>query len=113
MGNTTGQIFRVTTFGESPGAALGAVIDGCPPGLAVEASLIQAELDRRRPGQSHLTTARAERDRVSIVSGVFEGLTTGTPITLIFRNEDAISRDYDDIKNVYRPGHADYTYFKK
>lgn len=100
----------MTTFGESHGEALGAVVEGCPPGWALDVDAIQADLDRRRPGQSRLTTARREGDRVRVVSGVFEGRTTGTPIGLLFENEDARSGVYDAVRDVYRPGHADYTY---
>ncbi len=110
MGNSTGQLFRVTTFGESHGEGLGAVIDGCPPGLPLDLDEIQSDLDRRRPGQSALTTPRKERDRVQVVSGVFEGRTTGTPIALLFMNHDQDSKAYDDTKDLYRPGHADFTY---
>lgn len=112
-GNTFGQLFRVTTFGESHGLALGAVVDGCPPGLELSESDLQDDLDRRKPGQSKYTTQRREDDRVRILSGVFEGKTTGTPIGLLIENEDQRSRDYTDIKNVFRPAHADYTYTKK
>jgi len=112
-GNTFGHTFRVTTFGESHGPAVGVVIDGCPPHLALSEADIQPELDRRRPGQSNVTTARQETDRVEILSGVFEGYTTGTPICLLVRNEDVRSRDYSDIKDLFRPGHADYTYLAK
>ncbi len=112
-GNSIGQILRVGTFGESHGKALGALVDGCPPGLNLDRILIQKELDRRRPGQSRATTARNEADQVEILSGVFEGKTTGTPIALLIRNKDADSSAYDNLKSVFRPGHADYTYFKK
>ncbi|MGI9310515.1 MAG: chorismate synthase [bacterium] len=112
-GNTIGQQFTLTTFGESHGAALGAVVDGCPPGLALCAADLQADLDRRKPGQSKYTTQRKESDRVEILSGVFEGVTTGTPIGLLVRNEDQRPRDYEKIKDRFRPGHADYTYWKK
>lgn len=112
-GNTLGQMFRVTTFGESHGIALGAVIDGCPAGLTLSESDIQPALDRRRPGQSHVTTQRREADQVQIVSGIFEGKTTGAPIALMISNCDARSRDYESLKTVLRPGHGDYTYFKK
>lgn len=112
-GNTFGQLFRVTTFGESHGLALGAVVDGCPPGLVLSESDLQGDLDRRKPGQSKYTTQRREEDRVRILSGVFEGKTTGTPIGLLIENEDQRSRDYTAIKNVFRPAHADYTYTKK
>ena len=112
-GNTLGQQFTLTTFGESHGAALGGVVDGCPPGLALSEADLQADLDRRKPGQSKYTTQRRESDRVEILSGVFEGETTGTPIGLLVRNEDARARDYEKIKDRFRPGHADYTYLKK
>ncbi|MFW6092525.1 MAG: chorismate synthase [Pseudomonadota bacterium] len=112
-GNTFGQLFRVTTFGESHGPALGAVVDGCPPGLALSEADLQRDLDRRRPGQSRYTTQRDEPDRVRILSGVFEGATTGTAIGLVIENVDQKSKDYSDIKDLYRPSHADYTYQKK
>lgn len=112
-GNTFGQLFTVTTFGESHGPALGAVVDGCPPGLKLTEADIQTQLDRRKPGQSHFTTQRREDDRVQILSGVFEGTTTGTPIGLLIHNEDARSKDYAAIKDVFRPGHADFTYHHK
>lgn len=111
--NTFGQYFRVTTFGESHGPAVGAVIDGCPPGLELSTDDIQAELDLRRPGQSELTTPRKEPDRVEILSGVFEGKTLGTSIALIIFNRDMRPSDYSKIKDLYRPGHADYTYQQK
>ena len=116
--NTFGHLFRVTTFGESHGPALGCVIDGCPPGLPISAAVIQADLDRRRPGQSRFTTQRREPDQVQILSGTFaEGdgpsLTTGTPIALMIENTDQRSKDYGDIKDKYRPGHADFTYDAK
>ncbi len=109
-GNTFGQLFRVTTFGESHGPALGAVVDGCPPGLALSEADLQRDLDRRRPGQSKYTTQRNEPDRVRILSGVFEGVTTGTTIGLVIENVDQKSKDYSNIKDIYRPSHADYTY---
>jgi chorismate synthase len=112
-GNTFGTIFTVTTFGESHGPALGCVVDGCPPGLALEAADLQADVDRRRPGTSKFTTQRRESDTVRILSGVFEGRTTGTPIGLMVENEDQRSRDYEKIKDRFRPGHADYTYQQK
>ncbi|MYD42602.1 MAG: chorismate synthase [Gammaproteobacteria bacterium] len=112
-GNTFGQLFRVTTFGESHGVALGAVVDGCPPGIELCEADLQRDLDRRKPGQSKYTTQRKEDDQVSILSGVFEGRTTGTPIGLLIENQDQRSRDYSKIKDVYRPSHADYTYEKK
>ena len=110
MGNTFGRLFRVTTFGESHGPAIGAVIDGCPPRLPLSPDDVQRELDRRRPGQSDLTTTRAEDDRVELLSGVWEDRTLGTPIALLIRNRDARSEHYDHIRDVYRPSHADYTY---
>jgi chorismate synthase len=112
-GNTFGHLFRVTTFGESHGAAIGGTVDGVPPGLALAESDIQPYLDRRRPGQSRFTTQRRERDRVNILSGVFEGRTTGAPIGFVIFNEDPRSKDYEAIKDVFRPGHADYTYQMK
>ncbi|OOE36844.1 chorismate synthase [Salinivibrio kushneri] len=112
-GNTIGQIFRVTTFGESHGVALGAIIDGCPPGLALTEADMQHDLDRRRPGTSKYTTQRREPDAVKILSGVFEGQTTGTSIGLMIENTDQRSKDYSKIKDVFRPGHADYTYHHK
>ncbi len=111
--NTFGHLYRVTTWGESHGPEIGCVIDGAPPGLALGESDIQPWLDRRRPGQSRFTTQRREADQVRIVSGVFEGLTTGTPISLIIANEDARTNDYEDIKDGFRPGHADMTYQAK
>ena len=113
-GNTIGHSFCVTTFGESHGPAIGCVVDGCPPGLALsEADDIQPELDRRRPGTSRHVTQRQEADRVEILSGVFEGVTTGAPIALLIGNEDQRSKDYGNIAQTFRPGHADYTYFHK
>jgi len=112
-GNSFGVLFTVTTSGESHGPALTAIVDGCPPGLELSAADLQLELDRRKPGQSRYTTARREADEVEILSGVFEGKTTGTPIALLIRNTDQRSRDYSDIKDLYRPGHADYTYDQK
>lgn len=112
-GNTLGTLFRVTNFGESHGPAIGCVVDGCPPGLALCEEDIQLELDRRRPGTSRHVTQRQETDRVEILSGVFEGHTTGTPIGLLIRNTDARSKDYSNIAETFRPGHADYAYFKK
>ena len=111
--NTFGKIFRFTTWGESHGPAIGCVIDGCPPRIKLEEKDIQTEMDKRKPGKSKFTSQRKESDRVKILSGVFEGKTTGTPISIIIYNEDARSRDYETIKNKFRPGHADYTYFKK
>ncbi|HJN51290.1 MAG: chorismate synthase [Pseudomonadales bacterium] len=112
-GNTIGRSFQVTTFGESHGVALGCIIDGCPPGLDIEEQDIQTDMDRRKPGDSQYTSQRRETDLVRIFSGVFEGRTTGTPIGLLIENEDQRSRDYDDIKDVFRPGHGDYTYQQK
>ncbi len=112
-GNSIGELFRVTTFGESHGPALGAIVDGCPPGLLLSAEDIQPDLDRRKPGTSSFATQRQESDRVEILSGVFEGRTTGTPIGLLIRNEDQKSKDYSAIADSFRPGHADYTYQMK
>ncbi len=109
-GNSFGRVFRITTWGESHGPAIGVVIDGCPAGLEISEEDIQYELDRRRPGQSRLTTQRKEPDKVEILSGVFEGKTLGTPISLLIKNLDVISKSYEDIRDTYRPGHADYTY---
>src|SRR6056297_1085853 len=111
--NTFGHVFRVTTWGESHGPALGATVDGCPPGVPLEAATIQHWLDRRKPGQSKYTTQRREADEVEILSGVFEGVTTGTPIQLMIRNTDQRSKDYGDIADKFRPGHADITYWQK
>jgi chorismate synthase len=113
MGSTYGKALRVTTWGESHGPALGAVVDGCPAGIAIDEALIQHDLDRRRVGQSKVTSPRNERDRVQILSGVFEGYTTGAPISLITYNADADSTKYDVIRDLYRPGHADFTYTTK
>ena len=112
-GNSFGQLFRVTTFGESHGLALGAVVDGCPPGLGISEADLQGDLDRRKPGTSRYTTPRREPDEVKILSGVFEGRTTGTSIGLLIENTDQRSKDYSDIKDLFRPGHADYTYHQK
>jgi len=112
-GNTLGKLFCVTSFGESHGPAIGCVVDGCPPGLALAEADIQPELDRRKPGTSRHVTQRREEDVVEILSGVFEGKTTGTPIALLIRNVDAKSKDYSKIKDMFRPGHADYTYLQK
>ena len=111
--NTFGEIFRLTTFGESHGPAIGGVIDGMPAGISIDLGVVQRELDRRRPGQSALTTPRKESDRVEILSGLFEGKTTGTPIGFIIRNENQHSADYDNLRDVFRPSHADYTYYNK
>ncbi|WP_256004414.1 chorismate synthase [Pedobacter deserti] len=112
-GNTFGQLFRITTFGESHGAAIGVIIDGCPAQLPVDLDFIQSELDKRRPGQSKITTQRKESDTVQILSGTFEGKTTGTPIMMLIPNEDQRSKDYNHNTDVYRPSHADYTYDAK
>ncbi|HKQ33814.1 MAG TPA: chorismate synthase [Nitrospiraceae bacterium] len=112
-GNSFGHIFTITSFGESHGPAIGCVVDGCPPGLALSVEDIQHDLDRRKPGTSRHVTQRQESDSVEILSGVFEGKTTGTPIALLIRNEDARSRDYGDLIDTFRPGHADYTYWQK
>ena len=112
-GDTFGKMFTVTTFGESHGPAMGCVVDGCPPGLALTEADIQKDLDRRRPGRSRHVSQRAEPDRVEVLSGVFEGVTTGTAIGLLIKNVDQRSRDYSDIKDTFRPGHADYTYQQK
>lgn len=112
-GNSFGQLFRITTFGESHGPAIGVVIDGCPPMLDIDERFIQSELDKRRPGQSKITTQRKESDKFEIISGVFEGKSTGTPITIIIPNEDQRSKDYSHIQDKFRPSHADYTYQNK
>lgn len=112
-GNSLGKLFVVTSFGESHGAAIGCVVDGCPPGMHLTEIDIQPDLDRRRPGTSRHVTQRNESDKVEILSGVFQGVTTGAPIGLLIRNNDAKSKDYDEIKNTFRPGHADYTVLQK
>ncbi|MAZ79492.1 MAG: chorismate synthase [Gammaproteobacteria bacterium] len=112
-GNSHGKLFKVTTYGESHGEAIGCIIDGCPPNLKIDIEYIQKDLDRRKPGKTRHTSQRRESDTVKILSGVFEGKSTGTPISLIIYNEDARSKDYSDIKDLYRPGHADITYDKK
>ena len=112
-GNTFGKIFSFTTYGESHGKAIGCVIDGCPPGLKLDENDIQKDLDRRKPGQSKFTTQRKEDDKVEILSGTFNGMTTGTPISLIVFNQDQKTKDYSEIKDKFRPGHADFTYQKK
>ena len=109
-GNTFGQLFRVTTFGESHGGVVGCVVDGCPPGLEISIADIQKDLDRRKPGQSKITSPRKEEDKIEILSGVFEGKTTGTPVMLMAKNKDARPEDYEKLKDVFRPSHADYTY---
>ena len=111
--NTFGKLFRFTTWGESHGPAIGCVVDGCPPNIAISEKDIQIELNKRRPGQSKFVTQRKEKDQVQILSGVFQGKTTGTPISMIIFNEDTKSRDYESIKDKFRPGHADFTYFMK
>ena len=113
MGNVFGKLFRISTWGESHGGGVGVVIDGCPPGIPISEAEIQVELDRRRPGQSAITTQRKEADAIEILSGVFEGKTTGTSIGMLVRNKDARSSDYDELQSVYRPSHADYTYQAK
>tara|TARA_R110002110_G_scaffold166602_2_gene367272 strand:- start:20617 stop:21711 length:1095 start_codon:yes stop_codon:yes gene_type:complete len=112
-GNAFGKSFTLTTFGESHGPALGCIVDGCPAGLAISEQDIQLDLDKRRPGQSRYTTQRRETDKVEILSGVFEGKTTGAPIALVIKNQDQRAQDYQKIKDAFRPGHGDYTYFKK
>src|SRR5213595_2521706 len=113
MGNTFGQLFRVTTFGESHGGGVGAIIDGCPPNIDLSEAEIQRELDRRRPGQSKITTQRKEEDQCEILSGIFEGKTLGTPIAVLVRNKDARPEDYSEIEEKFRPSHADFTYEAK
>ena len=112
-GNTFGKAFAVTNFGESHGPAIGCVIDGCPPGMELAAEDLQPDLDRRRPGTSRYVTQRQEEDKVEILSGVYEGKTTGTPICLVIRNTDQRSKDYSEVARKFRPGHADYTYLEK
>jgi len=111
--NTIGQIFRLTTFGESHGQAIGGVVDGMPPGVDIDLNFIQEELNRRKPGQSKITTSRKEADKVELLSGVFEGKSTGCPIGFIVRNQDHHSQDYENLRNLFRPSHADYTYYNK
>jgi chorismate synthase len=113
VGSSFGVLFRVTTFGESHGPAIGVVVDGCPPRVPLDLAQIQAELDRRRPGQSRLVSQRKEADQVEVLSGVLDGMTLGTPIAMMIRNQDARSKDYEDISRAYRPSHADYTYDAK
>src|SRR3984885_6958852 len=112
-GNTIGKLFAVTTFGESHGPVMGGVVDGCPPGLALSEADLQADVDRRRTGTSHFVSQRREGDQVKLLSGIFEGRTTGTPIGILIENTDARPRDYEKIKDRFRPGHADYTYQHK
>ncbi len=113
MGNTFGHIFKLTTFGESHGKAIGGIIDGCPAGIIIDINLVQKQLDRRKPGQSDITTKRKESDKVEFLSGIFEGKTTGTPIGFIIKNEDFRSKDYSNIEKTFRPSHADFTYHIK
>src|SRR6478672_9293616 len=112
-GNSFGKLFRITTFGESHGVAIGVIIDGCPAGLTIDESFIQSELDRRKPGQSKITTQRKEDDTFKILSGVFEGKSTGAPIAIVIENQDQRSKDYSHIAESFRPSHADYTYEMK
>src|SRR5690606_31971547 len=112
-GNSLGDVFRITTFGESHGEAIGVIIDGCPAQVPIDEAFIQSELDKRRPGQSKITTQRKESDTVTVLSGVFEGKSTGTPIAMFIPNEDQRSKDYSHIQDTYRPSHADYTYQAK
>ena len=112
-GNSIGKLFTVSTFGESHGEAIGCVVDGCPPGMPLSEKDIQQDLERRRPGKTRHTSQRQESDEIKILSGVFEGKTTGTPIALLIANEDQRPKDYTEIQNMFRPGHADYTYYKK
>lgn len=112
-GNSFGQLFKVTTFGESHGPAIGCVVDGCPAGIPIDLAFLQAELDKRRPGQSKIVTRRDEKDQVQVLSGVFEGKSTGMPITLLIPNEDQRSKDYDHLRDAFRPSHADYTWQQK
>jgi chorismate synthase len=109
VSSSSGQVFRISTFGESHGGGVGVVVDGCPPRLALSVEEIQRDLDRRRPGQSHLTTPRQEADRAEILSGLFEGLTLGTPIAILVRNADARPQAYEHMRDIYRPSHADWT----
>ncbi len=112
-GNSFGNLFKLSTFGESHGEAIGGVIDGCPPGIKLDLELIQFEMERRKPGQSKIVTQRKEPDSVKFLSGIFEGVTTGTPIGFIIENTNQKSKDYSHIKDVYRPSHADYVYDQK
>src|SRR5690554_4402817 len=112
-GNSFGKIFKLTTFGESHGLAIGGIIDGCPAGVSIDFNAINKEMSRRKPGQSAIVTQRKESDKVKFLSGIFEGKTTGTPIGFLIENTDQKSKDYDHIKNIYRPSHADFTYDKK
>ena len=112
-GNTFGQVFRLTTFGESHGVAVGGVIDGCPSGLKIDSKFIAKEMKRRKPGASEFTSARNEEDKVEFISGIYNGITTGTPIAFIIKNKDQRTSDYGELKNILRPSHADYTYLQK
>ncbi|MEY5068643.1 MAG: hypothetical protein RLZ47_505, partial [Bacteroidota bacterium] len=112
-GNSFGTLFKISTFGESHGEAIGVVIDGCPANLPIDLDFIQNEMDKRRPGQSHITTQRKESDSIKILSGVFEGKTTGTPIAILISNEDQRSKDYTHLEDAFRPSHADFTYQQK
>ena len=112
-GNSFGNIFKITTFGESHGEALGVVVDGMPAGITVDRELLDKEMARRRPGQSQLTTTRQENDQVEIVSGIMDGISTGTPIAMLIRNNNQHSKDYSDIARIFRPGHADFGYYSK
>jgi len=113
MNNSFGTFFRITTFGESHGKAIGVVIDGCPAGLDIDETFIQSRLDKRKPGQSSITTSRKEDDKAQVISGVYNGKSTGAPITILIENKDQRSEDYDALKDAYRPSHADYTYEMK
>ncbi len=113
MGNSFGKIFKLTTFGESHGSMIGGIIEGCPAGVDIDEAFIQKELSRRRPGQSHVTTSRKEDDKVTFLSGIFNGKSTGTPIGFFIPNNNKKSADYENIKNVFRPSHADFTYQEK
>ena len=113
MGNTFGKIFRISTYGESHGKSIGVIIDGCPPGIDLSVETIQEQLNRRRPAQSDISTQRKEADKAEILSGVFEGKTLGTPISICVWNSDAKSKDYEEMRSLYRPSHADYTYQAK
>ncbi|MCA1858446.1 chorismate synthase, partial [Massilia oculi] len=112
-GNSFGDLFRISTFGESHGKAIGVIIDGCPSNITIDEEFIQSELDKRKPGQSKITTQRKESDTAQILSGVFEGKSTGTPIAIVIPNEDQRSKDYTHIKDIFRPSHADFTYQMK
>ena len=113
MSNTIGKLFTFTSFGESHGVGIGGIVDGCPAGISIDEAYIQSELDRRKPGQSKIATPRKEDDKVEFLSGIFEGKTTGTPIAFVIWNQNQHSKDYDHLKEIYRPSHADYTYQQK